>query len=67
MSVYVTRELLESGKSKNGGWSRRQLEIVGVMWPLKKGWRRQLHKKARLITESELAEFVSLKDKHLEE
>jgi hypothetical protein len=40
--VEVTDALLERGKSSRGGWSREQLQCLGVRWPLRDGWRRAL-------------------------
>jgi hypothetical protein len=38
-SVTVTEELLEAGKSANGGWSKEQLALLGVAWPPASGWK----------------------------
>lgn len=38
----VTHELLEAGKSPNGGWPKKQLALLGVPWPLKRGWKRRV-------------------------
>ena len=35
--------LLKAGKSPKGAWNKRQMEVLGVQWPPRKGW------KARLI------------------
>jgi hypothetical protein len=36
--IYMTTEMIRSQRSSNGGWSRRQLDAIGVEWPPKKGW-----------------------------
>ena len=36
--MIVTRELIKSGQTKAGGWTKSQLEIIGVSWPPQKGW-----------------------------
>lgn len=61
--MKLTYELLDAGKSKNGAWSRQQLQVLGVKWPRKKGWMR------RIVGQEYDAEvidlFLKLKDKHL--
>lgn len=57
--VPVTQRLIENGKSGAGGWTRAQLEIIGVKWPPKHGWRRRVD--GALIPRSEADRFVSLK------
>jgi hypothetical protein len=34
----VTPELIESLKSPNGGWTKKNLAFLGVQWPPIKGW-----------------------------
>ena len=34
----LTREMLNAGKSDAGGWSKKQLAIIGVAWPPPAGW-----------------------------
>jgi hypothetical protein len=31
--------MIESLKSPRGGWSKAALEVLGVPWPPKKGWK----------------------------
>jgi len=59
----VTRELLEEGMSRNGGWNRQQLEVLGVSWPLQSGWRRCLL--GKVVSAEAIAEFLALRDAHL--
>ncbi len=61
----VTDELLEAGQSSRGGWSRAQLELIGVDWRPKKGWRGRVL--GSPITWADAQEFRDLKDQHLEE
>jgi len=35
-------QLIDSLKSENGGWSKASLAKLGVEWPPKKGWRKEL-------------------------
>lgn len=37
--MILTREILEKGKSERGGWNRNQLEVLGVAWPPRQGWK----------------------------
>lgn len=41
-----TREEIEAGKTKAGGYTRKQLEQWGVPWPPPAGWRRRLLREA---------------------
>ncbi len=59
--MILTREILEQGKSANGGWSKKQLQCFGVT--LKKGWMRKIiGKHFPALT---IERFLSLKDRHL--
>lgn len=57
--VPITQRLIESGMSEQGGWNRKQLELIGVKWPPLRGWRRRAE--GMLISESDAATFVRLK------
>lgn len=61
--VRVTREVLERGKSRRGGWSREQMSALGEGWPLEGGWRTRIL--SRLVKQSQVERFLSLKDSHL--
>jgi hypothetical protein len=63
MIVEFTNELLEKGKSRNGGWSRKQLKLIGIKYPLKKGWKRKVI--GKLFDASTIEQFLALKDFHL--
>lgn len=39
---HVTKQEIEVAKSKNGGWSKKQLETWGVPWPPPKGWKERV-------------------------
>lgn len=57
--IRVTRELIETGRTGSGGWNKRQLKILGVKWPPRKGWlSRSIGK---LITPEDAKLFVELK------
>ena len=40
--MIIDNEFLDKNRTKNGAWKRRQLEIVGVKWPPKKGWKAKI-------------------------
>jgi hypothetical protein len=42
--MKITATLLEAGKSIRGGWNRKQMDILGVSWPLREGWQRVIGK-----------------------
>lgn len=37
-NVIVTREFLIQGRSGSGGWTRAQMESLGLPWPIRSGW-----------------------------
>ena len=68
----LTHELIESGMSRNGGWSAAQLRLIvppeeftgNGSVSLKKGWKQRLV--GAEINQATYEQFLSLKDKHLE-
>lgn len=61
--VRVTREFLNGGKSARGGWSRKQLALLGVPWPLVQGWKERVI--GSLVTSDRAKKFVALRGGHL--
>lgn len=62
--VQVTWELLEEGRSSRGGWSRKQVSLFRVPWPLQTGWAKRL---IGTWVSAEAAErFLRLRDRHFE-
>jgi hypothetical protein len=60
--VVLTDEILKQGLSKNGGYSRQQLKLLGIEG-FPKGWKQSLAGQAFSV---ELIEqFIALKDHHL--
>jgi len=55
--VTISDELIESGKSAAGGYSRAQLALLGVAWPPVSGWKRQVF--GAQITKEAAADFVA--------
>ncbi len=60
--IKLSNKLIEKGKSINGGYSKHQLELLGIDWPPKKGWKKQIIGKQ--IQKNILDKFIELKDKH---
>jgi hypothetical protein len=58
--VIITDQFIESGKSKNGGYGRKQLAIIGVSWPPQTGWKPGVIGKE--IPDDAAAQFLALKD-----
>ena len=58
MTYTVTPKFITQGQSFRGGWSKRQIEILGFEWPPKPGWRREAI--GREIAYAEADEFLSL-------
>ncbi len=61
--VVVTAELMTAGSSVSGLWNRKQLELLGVPWPLEKGWR--LLVLGNKITQEAADRFIALKNSHI--
>lgn len=61
--MKLTEELIEAGRSLNGGWSRAQTSCLGVPWPLEHGWKKDMI--GVEVSESDYARFLALKDRHL--
>lgn len=62
--TYLTSDMIEEGKSENGGWSEAQLAILKVDCPPVHGW------KARAIGMeidcADLDKFLAIKDARLQ-
>ncbi len=58
-SIQITNELIESGRSERGGWSRAQLAILGIPWPPPSGWKKTVV--GHHIEQSEADHFVELR------
>jgi len=61
--VKLTQEILHAGQSRFGGWSKAQTDLLGIPWPLRHGWKHRII--GEMIDAGVVAEFVRLKDKHL--
>ena len=56
----ITMDIIEQGKTKNGGYTKKQLEILGVQWPPVKGWKTNIKKNPIIISKEKLNEFLEL-------
>ena len=37
--MIVTKDWIEQFQTPGGGWTKKQLEAIGVKWPPAKGWK----------------------------
>jgi ribonuclease HI len=61
--IKLTEKFLREGQSDRGSWSKAQLELLGVGYPLRSGWKEALMGKE--IDRGTAEEFIALKNKHL--
>jgi len=54
--MKITKEFLNEHKTKNGAYTRKQFQVLGIGWPPGKGWERQIIGKELTIEEAELFE-----------
>jgi len=57
--VKVTEELLRSACPPHGGWYSEQLEILGLVRPLKSGWQSRVV--GRALTRAQADRLVALR------
>lgn len=53
--MKLTRELILAARTSKGGWTRAQLEVIGVAWPPTYGWQNRAI--GREMTEEEYLRF----------
>ncbi len=53
--VTLNRELIQLAATRNGGFTRAQLEVFGIPWPPPRGWKLRLV--GQLVTRAEFEEF----------
>ena len=61
--TVLTHKLFELGMSKNGAWSDRQLKLLGVEMPKKKGWKNKII--GNTYPTNVIEQFIYIKDVHL--
>ena len=62
-NMVVTEKIILQGKSFNGGWSAKQIELLGDV-PFVSGWKKRVIGKD--LPEQTIKQFLDLKDKHLQ-
>ena len=63
LTINDVENLVAQGESVNGGWSRKQLALLGVSWPPETGWKDRLV--GTEIDSDVENEFINLKDQHI--
>jgi hypothetical protein len=58
----LTKDLIKAGRSFRGGWSRRQVAVLGEDMN-RKGWFDRL--RGKVVSDEEYEIFLGMKDKHL--
>lgn len=58
--VVVTNQFIESGMSDVGGWTRKQIQALGIAWPPREGWKQRLE--GVEIPDEDAARFLELKN-----
>lgn len=58
--MKVTQEFLDKHKTKRGAYTKAQLELIGVSWPPKKGWKEKVI--GRELTKQQEKEFIKAKN-----
>lgn len=57
MSFRITKAWLIENKTPKGGWKRKQVEAIGLRWPLVSGWQDRMA--GVLITDAQRRAFES--------
>ena len=60
--MILTKEILDEGRSNNGGFGSKQLKLLGVEWPPPTGWANNVI--GQEYEQEILEKFVDLKNKH---
>lgn len=55
----ITDELIKGGMSGSGGWNKKQVELLGLKWPLTNGWKHRII--GTSITRENALKFLKLK------
>lgn len=57
-TIQLTRQIIERAQTPNGGYTKNQLEAIGISWPPQEGWVEQ--KVGTFITPSQLEKFYCI-------
>lgn len=58
--MIITREFIHDYKTGSGGWTKKQIEALGLKWPVRKGWQHSLIGKE--ISDKQVQEFIKGRD-----
>lgn len=58
--IRITKEILMDYRTKNGAWTKSQLDVLGVKWPPKKGWHDEVI--GLKLTDDEFQKFIDGKN-----
>jgi hypothetical protein len=61
--MFINKSQIKEAKSLNFGYSKKQIEVLGLNWPPIKGWTNRI----LLIDlkEEQILQFINLKNEHL--
>ena len=59
----ITNELIDAVATGHCGWSKRQLQLLGVGWPPPSGWRQRLVAEGRILTGEEVEALYAARKK----
>ena len=62
--MIVTKEYLNKNKTSKGGWNKKQLNALGIVWPPTKGWKKRAI--GSVLTDEKAAVFEGKKKKQQE-
>lgn len=63
--VVIDKTFIMRGRSRRGGWSREQIQLLGIPWPMQHGWIARAT--GKLISRAKADRFLALKDAHLDD
>jgi len=61
----INKELMKMGASLKGGWTKKQLALFGINYPLKKGWFIPIERGSVSVTEFGYRRFLELSNQNL--
>ena len=59
----ITNALIDAVANGHCGWSRKQLEILGVPWPAQSGWRQRLVAEERSLSDEQVTALYDARKK----
>lgn len=58
--MKVTKEFIMNNRTRNGAWTRAQVQALGIKWPPRHGWHNKLI--GTEITEEQASQFIAGKE-----